>query len=279
MGKKPKKQQKANPEGFTKTKTKNSRTETVSVPPKTPEKSMNMSFSNMSSPASTIFEIDDHPNVSPIKTDLLGLFSAPTQVISLLKSTPKKRKLNDAERETFIVIEDQTLNAQLNSGSRSEPCLKKDSNHLVLPNVATVQEGKNHSRFLAPPSSFQTTNDAAIVRSIRSQTVGSKDYKGSVILYGYDGVKKEERAVLPGGTVYYFSAFWKADPHLSFNFAQETQTELSLLPVNMIDTDTNIERQETQTVDRNSVGINITMNTEEVSTSTETVCVNKQTQT
>ena len=33
---KPKKQQKAKPEGFTKAKQKNSRTETVSVPPKTP---------------------------------------------------------------------------------------------------------------------------------------------------------------------------------------------------------------------------------------------------
>lgn len=66
-----------------------------------------------------------------------------------------------------------------------------------------------------------------------------------------------------------------ADPQLSFNFAQETQTELSLLPVNMIDTDTNTERQETQTVDRNSVIINTTINTEEASTSTETVCVNK----
>ena len=47
----------------------------------------------------------------------------------------------------------------------------------------------------------------------------------------------------------------------------------------MIYTDTNTERQETQTVDRNSVGINTTMNTEEASTSTETVYVNKQTQT
>ena len=36
LNKKPKKQQKAKPEGFTKAKTKNSRTETVSVPPKTP---------------------------------------------------------------------------------------------------------------------------------------------------------------------------------------------------------------------------------------------------
>ena len=135
-----------------------------------------------------------------------------------------------------------------------------------------MQEGKIHNRFLAPPSSFQTTNDAAIVRSIRSQAVRSIDYKGFVIPSGYDGVKKEERAVLPDGTVYYLSAFWMADPQLSFNFAQETQTELTLLPVNMLQTDTNTEHQETQTVDRNSVGINTTMNT-------ETVCVSKQTQT
>ena len=65
LNKKQKKQQKAKPEGFT--KTKNSRTETVSGPPKTPEKSINMSFSNMSAPASIILGIDDHPNVSPIK--------------------------------------------------------------------------------------------------------------------------------------------------------------------------------------------------------------------
>ena len=103
-----------------------------------------MSFSNMSSPTSILLGIDDHPNVSPIQTDLLGLFSAPTRVISPLKSTPKKRKLNNAERETFIVIEDPTLNAQVNSG----PCLKKDSSHLVLPNVTTVQEGKNTSFLL-----------------------------------------------------------------------------------------------------------------------------------
>ena len=132
----------------------------------------------MSSPTSIILGIDDHPNVSPIQTDLLGLFSAPTQVISPLKSTHKKRKLNNAERETFIVIEDPKFNAQVNSGSRSEPCLKKDSSHLVLPNVTTVQEGKKH-KFLAPPSSFQTANDAAIVRSIRSQVVRSKYYQGS----------------------------------------------------------------------------------------------------
>jgi hypothetical protein len=138
-----------------------------------------MSFSNMSSPTSIILGIDDHPNVSPIQTYLLGLFSAPTQVISPLKSTHKKRKLNNAERETFIVIEDPTLNAQVNSGSRSEPCLKKDSSHLVLPNVTTLLEGKQHNKFLAPPSSFQTTNDAAIVRSIRSQVVRSKYYQGS----------------------------------------------------------------------------------------------------
>ena len=36
LNKTTKKQQKAKPEGFTKAKTKNSRTETVSVPPKTP---------------------------------------------------------------------------------------------------------------------------------------------------------------------------------------------------------------------------------------------------
>ena len=67
LNKKQKKQQKAKPEGFTKAKTKNSRTETVSVPPKTPEKSINVSFSNMSSPATIILGIDDHPNVSTIK--------------------------------------------------------------------------------------------------------------------------------------------------------------------------------------------------------------------
>ena len=109
----------------------------------------------MSSPASIILGIDDHPNVSPIKTYLLGLFSVSTQVISPLKSTPKKRKLNDAERETFAVIEDPTLNAKVNSGSRIELCLKKDSSHLVLPNVTTVQEGKIHNRFLPPPSCFK----------------------------------------------------------------------------------------------------------------------------
>lgn len=97
------------------------------------------------------------------------------------------------QKETCIVIEDPTLNAQVNSGSRREPCLKKDSSHLILPNVTTVQEGKKHNRFLAPPSSFQTTNDAAIVRSIRSKAVRSKDYKLSVIPYGYAGVKNERK--------------------------------------------------------------------------------------
>ena len=114
-----------------------------------------MSFSNMSSPNSIILGIDDLPNVSPIQTDLLGLFNAPTQVISPLKSAHKKRKLNNAERETFIAIEDPTLNAQVNSGSRSEPCLKKDSSHLVLPNVTTVQEGKNTTSFLFLQARFK----------------------------------------------------------------------------------------------------------------------------
>ena len=227
------------PEGFTKTKTKNSRTETVSVPPKTPEKSVDISFSNMSSPASIILGIDDHPNVSPIKTDLLGLFSVPTQ-ISPLKSTPKKRKWNDAETEieTFVVIEDPTLN----SGSRSEPCFKRDSSHLVLPNVTTVQEGKIHNRFLAPPSSYQTTNDAAIVRYIRSKAIRSENYKGSVIPYGYAGVKKEEKVVFPDGTVYYLSAFWMADPQLSTNMTVETQTPLMMLPSRMVTSSMNTDQ-------------------------------------
>ena len=62
-----------------------------------------------------------------------------------------------------------------------------------------------------------------------------------IILYGFDGGKKEERVVLPDGTVHCLSAFWMADPQLSFSFAQETQTELCFLPVNMMDTDTNTE--------------------------------------
>ena len=54
-------------------------------------------------------------------------------------------------------------------------------------------------------------------------------------------------------------------PAIIIQLAEETQTELSILPVNM------------WTV--HSVGINTTMNTEEASTSIETVYVSKQTQT
>ena len=59
------------------------------------------------------------------------------------------------QKETFIVIEDPTLNAQVNSGSRREPCLKKDSSHLILPNVNTVQEGKNTTGFLLLQARFK----------------------------------------------------------------------------------------------------------------------------
>lgn len=172
----------------------------------------------------------------------------PTQLISPLKFTPKKRKLNYAESEieTFVVIEDPTLNTQENSESPSEPCLKRDSSHLVLPNVTTVQEGKIHNRFLAPPSLFQTTNDAAVVRSIRSRAVHSENYKGSVIPYGYAGVKKEEKVVFPDGTVYYLSAFWMADPQLSTNITVETQTPLMMLPSRMVTSSINTDQPPTK---------------------------------
>jgi hypothetical protein len=87
--------------------------------------------------------------------------------------------LNNAERETFIVIGDPTLNAQVNSGSRSEPCLKKDGSHLVLPNVTTVQEGKKTQQVSCSSKLVSTANDAAIVTSIKSQVVRSKYYQGS----------------------------------------------------------------------------------------------------
>jgi len=226
---------------------KRNKTETVSVVPSTPEKlddpSLDESFSMMPSPASILLGFEDHIEVSPIKGRLQSLFEPPARAVSPLPLTPERSQVSN-NKETFIVIEDPALNDLDHDIISSDVAksTKRDSSHLVLPNATTVQEGKIHNRFLAPPSSFQTTNEAAIVRSIRSKAVRSENYKGSVIPYGYAGVKKEEKVVFPDGTVYYLSAFWIADPQLSTNITVETQTPLMMLPSRMVTSSVNTDQ-------------------------------------
>ena len=118
---------------------------------------------------------------------------------------------------------------------------KKDSSHLALPNAETVREGKRWNRFLGPPSSFMDTEEAQRVRAVRNRALNHSVYTGSVIPYGYNGVKKEEKVVFPDGTIYFLSAFWMADPSITTNVTLETQTPLQMLPSRITDTATNTE--------------------------------------
>ena len=74
-------------------------------------------------------------------------------------------------------------------------------------------------RFMAPPSLYQTSEDAARVLCIREKARRSSQmYAGSVIPDGIGGVKKVEKAILPEGTVYEPSAYWMPDPTCSKSF-------------------------------------------------------------
>lgn len=92
---------------------------------------------------------------------------------------------------------------------------KRDSSHLAVPNPEATSEGKLWHRFLAPPSSFDASKTGKLIQNIRKEAVKSSTYQGSVIPYGYNCVRKEEKVVLPDGTVYVLTATWVADPTIS----------------------------------------------------------------
>jgi hypothetical protein len=76
---------------------------------------------------------------------------------------------------------------------------------------------------------------------IRNRAKDSRTYSSSVIPFGYAGVRKDEKVVFPGGTVYYLSALWMPDPQLSTNATVETQTPLMMLPSRMVTLTTNTD--------------------------------------
>ena len=143
---------------------------------------------------------------------------------------------------------------------------KKDSSHLALPNNDIIKEGKKWNRFLAPPSSYVDTEEAQRVRAVRNRALNHSTYTGSVISYGYNGVKKEEKVVLPDGTIYYLSAFWMADPSLTMNTTIETQTPLQMLPSRITDSSTNTESTVTSVGETVRNRVTSATNTESVQT-------------
>ena len=196
---------------------------------------------NLSSPVSITLGVEDHDRLSPLDETFENLFGSPVKAISPLHETPKKIKLQTETSSSFVVIEDETVTEpqppkkivyeptkELSKVSR-----KRDSSHLALPRKDVVEEGKKWNRFLAPPSEFASGEKAEKVKEIRQKAREAQNYIGQVIPLGYAGVKKEEKAVLSDGTVYYLSAFWMANPTLVTNQSSETQTPLVMLPSRM----------------------------------------------
>ncbi|CAC5404235.1 unnamed protein product [Mytilus coruscus] len=126
-------------------------------------------------------------NVTPIKKDLLSLFDMPRKIVSPIPPTPKRQR---------------TL--------ENHPIEKKDSSPLALPDKAATEQGKKMAEDFSSP---------------QKAAVHSDSYVGSVILFGYGCVKKEEKVVFPDGTIYSLSATWVADPKLVDMKSMNIQTD------------------------------------------------------
>ena len=143
------------------------------------------------SPVPITLGIEHHEELSPVKRDLINLFGeGPRKIISPLPETPEK--LPSTSENTRTVLK------------------KRDSSHLELPTSSGIQD--QAKRFLAPPSLYQTSPEAARALLIRERARKADNYKGTVIPDGFGGVKKVERAYLPDGTIYELTAYWMPDP-------------------------------------------------------------------
>ncbi|CAG2196562.1 unnamed protein product [Mytilus edulis] len=173
---------------------------------KSPEKCTSMmNFSPIKSPVPITLGYDDE-SLPQLPENLMALFESPVRPISPLPTTPKKRK-----------IETPKTTEKAKSKKEEEKLSEERNRHLILPKKDDLKDEKK--RFMAPPSLYQTSEDAARVLCIREKARRSSQmYSGSVIPDGIGGVKKVEKAILPDGTVYELSAYWMPDPTCSKSF-------------------------------------------------------------
>lgn len=170
------------------------------------------------SPVTITLGFDDHPkeNISPVCRRLAEVFSRPPRPLSPLPPTPEKRVTEQKQKTPKRKVVASRTVVKSN---------KKDSSHLALPQPDDIQ--KRHKRFLGAPSTFANSRIAELMKEIRKEAVSSETYTGSVLPYGYNAVKKDEKVILPDGTIYILSSTWVPDPRISSLETSETQTPSS----------------------------------------------------
>ena len=197
-----------------------------------------LNLTPLNSPVTITLGIEEHGAVSPIRRDLTNLFEV-RPILSPLRRTPQKLKSNNVttnikpkQRPSATItrpdqdtVDVEVIEQTRKSESTNKPeskvvkdhrqdqrtvVKKRDAKHLELPSEDSSRNKK--SRFMAPPSMFQASPEAARAMIIREKAKSADTYINTILPTGYGGVKKVEKAILPDGTIYELTAYWMPDP-------------------------------------------------------------------
>ena len=82
--------------------------------------------------------------------------------------------------------------------------------------------------FLGAPSEFAPTMQGQILRRLRAEAKLTQNYRGvRHHRLGVYAVKRQERAILPDGTIYEMSSTWVEEPAATVRKSTHTQTTTS----------------------------------------------------